>query len=110
MDIEDPPPVSLRRKHRNRLGVADHLVPGQSCREDRQLAAFPAVTVALFFVDEIFFVDALVRTFKKTEIESLEKSPVSLMPADLNKVLTVQDLADVVEYMLLLKEAQKGKK
>jgi putative heme-binding domain-containing protein len=54
--------------------------------------------------------DAIVRTFKKTEIEALEKSPVSLMPADLNKVLTVRDLADVVEYMLALKEAEKGKK
>jgi putative membrane-bound dehydrogenase-like protein len=54
--------------------------------------------------------DAILRTFKKAEIESLEKSNVSLMPADLHKALTVQDLHDLVEYLLTLKEAQKGKK
>ena len=37
----------------------------------------------------------------------MTKSPVSLMPADLNKNLTPQDLADVVEYMLTLREAKK---
>ncbi len=54
--------------------------------------------------------DAIVRTFKKPEIESLEKSPISIMPADLNKVLTAQDLSDLVEYLLVLKEARKEKK
>jgi putative heme-binding domain-containing protein len=54
--------------------------------------------------------DAILRTFKKAEIESLEKSNVSLMPADLHKALTIQDLHDLVEYLLTLKEAQKGKK
>jgi putative membrane-bound dehydrogenase-like protein len=51
--------------------------------------------------------DAIVRTFKKSEIEVLEKSNVSLMPADLLKALTAQDVVDVVEYMLTLKEAKK---
>jgi putative membrane-bound dehydrogenase-like protein len=51
--------------------------------------------------------DAIVRTFKKGEIESVEKTNVSLMPADLNKALTIQDLADIVEYMLTLKAAPK---
>jgi len=51
--------------------------------------------------------DAIVRTFKRSEIESLQKVPVSLMPADLQKLLTAEDLADVVEYMLTLKQAQK---
>ncbi|MBI1913884.1 MAG: c-type cytochrome, partial [Planctomycetes bacterium] len=54
--------------------------------------------------------DAIVRTFKRSEIESLQKVPVSLMPADLQKLLTAEDLADVVEYMLTLKQAQKPKK
>jgi putative membrane-bound dehydrogenase-like protein len=51
--------------------------------------------------------DALVRVFKRTDIDVLEKSNVSLMPADLHKALTDQDLADLVEYLLTLKEAKK---
>jgi putative membrane-bound dehydrogenase-like protein len=54
--------------------------------------------------------DAIVRSFKKADIETLQKSPISLMPADLHKAMTVQDLADLVEYLLTLKEAPKGKK
>ncbi len=53
--------------------------------------------------------DAIVRAFKKSEIDKVEKSNVSLMPADLHKLLTAQDLADLVEYLLTLKEAKKGK-
>lgn len=53
--------------------------------------------------------DAIVRTFKKADVEVLEKSPISLMPADLNKALTAQDLADIVEYLLTLKEARNKK-
>src|SRR5262249_46468164 len=52
--------------------------------------------------------DALVRTFKRADVESITRSPVSLMPADLTKTLTVQDLADVVEYMLTLREVKKA--
>ncbi len=48
--------------------------------------------------------DALVRTFKRADIDVSEKSSVSLMPADLHKVLTDQDLVDLVEYMLALKK------
>ncbi|HLJ92314.1 MAG TPA: PVC-type heme-binding CxxCH protein [Gemmataceae bacterium] len=54
--------------------------------------------------------DAIVRTFKRSEIETLRQSPVSLMPADLHKALTVQGIADVVEYLLTLKEATKATK
>lgn len=50
--------------------------------------------------------DAIVRAFKRAEIEEMKQSPVSLMPADLHKVLTAQDLADLVEYMLALKKAE----
>lgn len=47
--------------------------------------------------------DAIVRTFKKSDIESMVKSPNSLMPADLHKTLTAQDLADLLDYLLTLK-------
>jgi putative membrane-bound dehydrogenase-like protein len=50
--------------------------------------------------------DAIVRTFKRAEIESMVKSPVSLMPADLAKSLTVRELTDVVEYLLTLREVR----
>jgi putative membrane-bound dehydrogenase-like protein len=50
--------------------------------------------------------DAIVRTFKRSEIESMTKSPISLMPADLAKALTVSELTDVVEYLLTLRQAK----
>jgi putative heme-binding domain-containing protein len=50
--------------------------------------------------------EAIVRTFKRSEIESMTKSPVSLMPADLAKALTTQEVADVVEYLLTLRVAK----
>ena len=53
--------------------------------------------------------DAIVRSFKRSDIETLQQSPVSLMPADLHKALTVQGIADVVEYLLTLKEASKAR-
>jgi putative heme-binding domain-containing protein len=49
--------------------------------------------------------EALVRTFKIAEVESVTRSPVSMMPADLHKALTTQDLADLVEYLLTLRTA-----
>ena len=51
--------------------------------------------------------DALVRTFKRSDLDLFEKSTVSLMPADLHKALSEQDLADLVEYLLTLKEVRK---
>jgi putative heme-binding domain-containing protein len=50
--------------------------------------------------------ESIVRTFRLAEIESIAKSPVSLMPADLAKAMTTQELADVVEYLLTLREAK----
>lgn len=50
---------------------------------------------------------ALSRTLPRGEVDSLSRSPVSLMPADLTKNLTARDLADVVEYLRTLKEARK---
>ena len=50
--------------------------------------------------------DGITRTFKRDAIESLRQSPISLMPADLHKALTPQDLADLVDYLLTLREAR----
>jgi putative heme-binding domain-containing protein len=48
--------------------------------------------------------DAIVRTYPRDEIEQLVKSNVSIMPADLQTTMTVQDLLDVVEYLTTLKK------
>jgi putative heme-binding domain-containing protein len=53
--------------------------------------------------------DAIVKTFKRSDLDTMEKSAVSLMPADLHRALSVQGIADVVEYLTTLKEAVKGK-
>jgi len=51
--------------------------------------------------------DALVRTFPKSEIEEMKRQNISLMPADLQKTMTTQDLVDVVEYLTTLRKATK---
>ncbi|MFO0428075.1 MAG: PVC-type heme-binding CxxCH protein [Planctomyces sp.] len=48
--------------------------------------------------------DALTRTFSRTEIDELVKQKISLMPADLTKTMSPQDIADVVAYMKTLKK------
>ena len=48
--------------------------------------------------------DALVRSFAKSEIEERAKNKVSLMPADLAKLLSAEELADVVEYLGTLRK------
>lgn len=48
--------------------------------------------------------DALSRTFKTDEIEDIKKQTVSIMPADLQKLMTVEELVDVVEYLTTLKK------
>ena len=48
--------------------------------------------------------DALVRAIPKSDIEELVKQKISMMPADLQKTMTTQELADVVEYMQSLKK------
>lgn len=47
----------------------------------------------------------LVRSIPKGSIDIFQKQDVSLMPADLQKALAVQDLVDLVEYMTTLKES-----
>ncbi len=48
-------------------------------------------------------VNAIVHTVKTDAIELRKKQDVSLMPADLQKVMSAGDLIDVVEYMTTLK-------
>jgi len=48
--------------------------------------------------------DALVRAIPKADVEELVKQKISLMPADLQKTMTTQELADVTEYMQSLKK------
>lgn len=48
--------------------------------------------------------DALVRRFPAADVEELVKQKISLMPADLQKTMTSQELADVVEFMQSLRK------
>ena len=48
--------------------------------------------------------EAIVRKLSRDEIVALKKQNVSLMPADLQKQLTAQDLVDIVEYLTTLKK------
>ena len=48
--------------------------------------------------------EAIVRKIPREEVEEFKKSTASLMPADLQKALTAQNLVDVVEYLTTLKK------
>jgi putative membrane-bound dehydrogenase-like protein len=48
--------------------------------------------------------DAITRTIKKADLEELKKQPTSLMPADLQKTMTAEELIDVIEYVQTLKK------
>ncbi len=48
--------------------------------------------------------EAITHTIPKDEIEELSKQPVSLMPQDLQKNITRQELIDVVTYLQSLKK------
>lgn len=49
--------------------------------------------------------DGISRTIPAADIDELVKQKVSIMPADLQKLLSEQDLVDVVEYLQTLKQA-----
>jgi putative heme-binding domain-containing protein len=53
---------------------------------------------------------ALVRTIRIADIEERKKQEISLMPADIQKLMSAQELVDVVEYMTTLKQAQAVEK
>ncbi len=40
----------------------------------------------------------------RDSIEELKKQTISLMPADLQKLMTAADLVDVVEYLVTLRK------
>lgn len=50
-------------------------------------------------------VDGIARLFQRQSIDQIKKQPVSLMPADLQKTMSKQDLVDVVHYMQTLKKS-----
>ncbi|AMV22579.1 PVC-type heme-binding CxxCH protein [Planctomyces sp. SH-PL14] len=50
--------------------------------------------------------NGLTRMLKQSEIEEKKKQQVSLMPADLQKLMTIGELVDVVEYLQTLKVAE----
>lgn len=52
-------------------------------------------------------INAIVHTIKSENIELRKKQDVSLMPADLQKVMTARELVDVVEYMTTLRERKQ---
>ena len=49
-------------------------------------------------------VEAIDKTIRVDEIDELLKSNLSLMPADLQKTMSAQDLVDVVEFLTTLKK------
>ena len=53
--------------------------------------------------------DAITRTFSTADVEDIKEQPISLMPADLQKAMTADDLVNVVEYLTTLRKAAAGK-
>jgi putative membrane-bound dehydrogenase-like protein len=51
-------------------------------------------------------IDAITRTHRASDVETIKEQSVSLMPADLQKAMTADDLINVVEYLTTLKPAQ----
>ena len=51
--------------------------------------------------------EAISRTIPMSEVDEIVKQKISIMPADLQKLLSEQDLVDVVEYLQTLKQATK---
>ncbi|MGI9471983.1 MAG: PVC-type heme-binding CxxCH protein, partial [Rubripirellula sp.] len=51
--------------------------------------------------------DAVLKTVPADEVEQLKKQSASLMPADLQKNMSVQNLLDLVDYLVLLKKADE---
>jgi putative heme-binding domain-containing protein len=47
------------------------------------------------------------RTIPTGDVDQIVKQKISIMPADLQKLLSEQDLVDVVEYLTTLKKAKK---
>ncbi|QDV48335.1 PVC-type heme-binding CxxCH protein [Gimesia fumaroli] len=54
--------------------------------------------------------EAISRTFKMDDVDEIIQQKISLMPADLQKVLTQEELVNIVEYLTTLKKAKKNEK
>ena len=50
--------------------------------------------------------DGFVKTIPTDDVDELVKQDISLMPADLQKVMSEEELVNVVEYMMTLKKKQ----
>jgi putative heme-binding domain-containing protein len=50
--------------------------------------------------------EAIVQTYKKKEVAENSELKISLMPADLQKLMTTDDLVDVVEYLTTCRKAK----
>lgn len=57
---------------------------------------------------ELKTAEAVVHRLSRDQIEAMAKQPVSLMPADLQKLLEVDDLVDLVEYLTTLRRSEGG--
>ena len=51
-------------------------------------------------------VEAIDRTIPKSDVDEIVKQSISIMPADLQKLVTEKDLIDVVEYLTTLRKAE----
>jgi len=51
--------------------------------------------------------EGIVKTMKQDDLDDLVKQDTSLMPADIQKVMTEKELVDVVEYLTTLKKKKK---
>jgi putative heme-binding domain-containing protein len=54
---------------------------------------------------ELKTAESIVHKLAKDDIDQMKKSPLSIMPADIPKLLKAQDLVDIVEYLATLKKA-----
>ena len=53
---------------------------------------------------ELKTAESIVHKLSKDDIDQMKKSPLSIMPADIPKLLKAQDLVDIVEYLTTLRK------
>jgi putative heme-binding domain-containing protein len=54
---------------------------------------------------ELKTAEAIVHKLSRDDVEQMKKSTLSIMPADIPKLLKAQDLVDIVEYLTTLKKS-----
>jgi putative heme-binding domain-containing protein len=54
---------------------------------------------------ELKTAESIVHKLPRDDVEQMKKSPLSIMPADIPKLLKAQDLVDIVEYLATLKKS-----